>query len=123
MAIELRSLRQQAGLSQDALAQKLNFSRPQISRLETGEREIDLKVAEAWVEACGGRLVVLDIRRDEIALSLERLSGTDRDLVARLVDLMPLDPGYEVSLRALIEGWERTRRLDDCKENVKGRTR
>lgn len=49
----LRSMREQAGLSQRALAEKLRIHGTMVHRSETGDRRIDPVEFGAWCRACG----------------------------------------------------------------------
>lgn len=51
---ELIKLRLQAGLTQRDLSRKLKKAQPHISKVETGERYLDVIDFIAWVEAIDG---------------------------------------------------------------------
>lgn len=73
--LRLRRLREEAGLTQDELAERLGYSKgASISRIEKGVRDIPLRQAEAWVRACGAELALLPVGRE----------GEDDGLPARM---------------------------------------
>src|SRR5690348_2630580 len=51
----LRTIREERGLSQEALAQQLAVSQPYVSRTETGDRSVRIDEAMRWAIACGLR--------------------------------------------------------------------
>jgi transcriptional regulator with XRE-family HTH domain len=51
---ELRRIREAAGLSQRALAERLKVQPSWVAKVETGERRIDLVEFSWFVAACGG---------------------------------------------------------------------
>lgn len=55
--IALHELRDRAGVSQTALAERLATSRPNVSRIER-ETDIRLSTLERYVKALGGELVI-----------------------------------------------------------------
>ena len=49
----LRKLRQQAGLTQDGMAEKLGIGQSYVSKLERGENFVDVLLYVRWCEVCG----------------------------------------------------------------------
>ena len=49
----LRELREQAGLTQRDLAERVGRPQPWVRKSETGERRLDVTEFLAWSEACG----------------------------------------------------------------------
>lgn len=49
----LRELRDEAGLTQRALAQKVRKPQPWVHKSETGERRVDINEFLIWCMACG----------------------------------------------------------------------
>lgn len=49
----LRSMREQAGMTQRALAEKLKMHNSMVHRSEIGDRRIDPVEFAAWCRACG----------------------------------------------------------------------
>lgn len=49
----LRELREQAGLTQRDLAERVGRPQPWVHKSENGERRLDVSEFLAWAEACG----------------------------------------------------------------------
>ncbi len=58
----LKRIRQQAGLTQQALAAAVNLSRVQVARLENGTRQPSLAMAQRLATALGKSLSVFDTK-------------------------------------------------------------
>lgn len=56
--IELHSLREQRGVTQQALAEALKLSRPRVSTIEKSGEDLRLSTVQRYVEALGGRLEI-----------------------------------------------------------------
>ena len=54
---ELRAAREEAGLSQATLAERLNVDRTLVTKAEGGARRLDLIELRAWLNAIGADLV------------------------------------------------------------------
>lgn len=106
--IDLRGIRQAAGLTQDQLGTRLGISRAHVSRLETGAREIDLSVADEWLSACNYTLSVVPAG-DELVTQLGKLEPEDRELIRRLTAVLPLPAPHRATLAALIDVWAAVR--------------
>ncbi|MEW6343136.1 MAG: helix-turn-helix transcriptional regulator [Pseudomonadota bacterium] len=50
---QLRRMRRRAGLTQVQLSSLLGFSHSEISKIESGERYIDMPLYFRWCRACG----------------------------------------------------------------------
>lgn len=94
--INLKKLRLSAGKTQGEIAELLGIERSYLSRIERGERDIDLSLLERWLSACGFsfELVIaedsdLQIIRALSAL-LPRLSIDDRRTLIGLLDIWKL---------------------------------
>jgi transcriptional regulator with XRE-family HTH domain len=70
----LRQLREQAGLTQVELAQRLDTTQSFISKCESGDRRIDIVELQAFCEAMGTNLV-------RFAETFESQAPTDGPLV------------------------------------------
>lgn len=70
----IRQLRKSRSLNQDDLGKVLNLSRPQISNLERGRRNINLHQAKALADYFGVSLETLGLKTDEVEVNdlLER---------------------------------------------------
>jgi transcriptional regulator with XRE-family HTH domain len=98
----LRWAREQAGLSQGQVAQKLSVHRPTISQIESGERNVRIEemqqlaelygVDENWLvkgdEALEGQR---DPRIELAARELSKLKREDLDSILRLIQVLRSD--------------------------------
>lgn len=68
--IELHALRERRGVTQTALAEALNVSRPRVSRIENDGEDLRISTMERYVQALGGHLKVTAVfdDGDEVAL-------------------------------------------------------
>lgn len=68
--IELHALRERRGVTQTALAEVLNVSRPRVSRIENDGEDLRISTMERYVDALGGHLKVIAVfdDGDEVAL-------------------------------------------------------
>jgi predicted transcriptional regulator len=64
LEIALASLREARGLSQAAVAESMDTSRPNVARIEK-ELDVRLSTLERYVEALGGRLEIHAVFDDE----------------------------------------------------------
>jgi DNA-binding XRE family transcriptional regulator len=64
LAVSLAELRRRRGASQQALAEQLGVSQPNISRIE-GERDLRLSTLAGFIAGLGGRLEVHAVFDDE----------------------------------------------------------
>jgi transcriptional regulator with XRE-family HTH domain len=64
LQVRLRELRERRGATQDAVAEQLGTSRPNVSRIEA-EGDMRLTTLERYVRALGGRLEVRAVFDDE----------------------------------------------------------
>lgn len=58
LAMRLKKIREQAGLTQTELAKAVNISGPYVSLIEAGKRVPTLAVIEKWAETCGKKVSV-----------------------------------------------------------------
>jgi len=87
---KLRTLRREAGLSQRALAQKLDLSHQQIQKYERGDNALPLHRVKAFAAALGVSPAILafpEIDRKSVDSSLGL--SPDRAELLRLYDAMP----------------------------------
>ena len=68
----LRSMRTEAGITQDQLAERLGRAQTWVSKTELGERRIDLEELRQWSDALG-----VDVR-DLVAEWLDKLARPSR---------------------------------------------
>ncbi len=92
----LRRLRQDAGLTQIDLADRLNISQSYISKIERGFTRIPADEAIEWASACGfhGMLLFLngDTAAEDVVRRLESASPDVLDLFMKLSDALPHMP-------------------------------
>jgi transcriptional regulator with XRE-family HTH domain len=99
IAIRLRWAREQAGLSQGQIAQRMGVHRPTISQIEAGERNVRIDELERFAELYGvsrdwlvdGDKVLPGERDPRIQLAareLAKLKGTDLDAILRLIQVL-----------------------------------
>lgn len=100
----LRSLRQQAGLTQVRLAELLETSQSTVSHVERGGVTTS-DIVEQWVQACGGTLVAGTGADDALAAAIAQLGPEDRDYLARVAAALPGIPD-SVSKRAMVAALE-----------------
>lgn len=66
VGMRIKQLRKARSLNQDDLGNVLNLSRPQISNLENGRRNINLHQAKALADYFGVSLETLGLKTDEV---------------------------------------------------------
>lgn len=93
---QLVAARCRAGLSQVALASKLDLTPGAIGHYETSRRRVPISVAERWADACGHVLEVrvrpLAEERAAVEHVIDRflaLSDEDRVLCLRMIEDLP----------------------------------
>lgn len=93
LGAELRSVREEAGLSQDQLAAKLGLTRTQVSRIETGARSTGIDVVRRWYRECGYELDAAQVGTPEqatsLALAVAHLPEGQLDAVIAVVRAWP----------------------------------
>lgn len=89
--MKLRRARVEAGLTQAALAERLNCSKQMVTSVETGTRNPSLELLRGWASACGRRLEIhlppASEEPDEIGLLLTEATAEVRDVVRRILAL------------------------------------
>lgn len=99
MAMRLRWAREQAGLSQGQVAQRMGVHRPTISQIEAGERNVRIDELDQFAELYGvsrewlvdGDKVLPGERDPRIQLAareLGKLKGADLDAILRLIQVL-----------------------------------
>ena len=87
---KLRTLRREAGLSQRALAQKLDLSHQQIQKYERGDNALPLQRVKSFAAALGVSPTILAFPEiDRPASEAAVLLSPDRAELLRLYDTMP----------------------------------
>lgn len=80
---ELRAAREEAGLSQAALAQRLNVDRTVVTKAEGGGRRLDVIELRAWLGAIGSELVPFVARLEDRLLRNARPAQGKRPPIRR----------------------------------------
>jgi transcriptional regulator with XRE-family HTH domain len=99
IAARLRWAREQAGLSQGQVAQRMRVHRPTISQIEAGERNVRIDELDRFAELYGvsrdwlvdGDKVLPGERDPRIELAarkLGKLKGADLDAILRLIQVL-----------------------------------
>ena len=99
IAVRLRWAREQAGLSQGQVAQRMGVHRPTISQIEAGERNVRIEELDKFAELYGvsrewlvdGDKVLPGERDPRIQLAareLGKLKGADLDAILRLIQVL-----------------------------------
>lgn len=99
MAMRLRWAREQAGLSQGQVAEKMQMHRPTVSQIEGGERNVRVDELDRFAEIYGvsrewlldGDKVLAGERDPRIQLAareLGKLKGADLDAILRLIQVL-----------------------------------
>lgn len=88
--VVLRAMREDAGLSQTALAEKLGITKTTVANWECGKTCPDAVETWEWYQACGGNPVpyIMEWRHPARYSSKEEF---DTALLLRSVELMPVD--------------------------------
>lgn len=82
----LRELRLNAGISQQALGSRLGRPQSYVSKIENGERRVELHEVEEWARAAGKTMVWAFVEGDSTpASAIDPNSG----IVARVARLIP----------------------------------
>lgn len=93
LVAELKRMREAANLSQRQLAEQVGHSQGWVNKIETGQRKIDLSVADVWARACGRELQLhfFDRERERKAQPIyeaaQRLDDSRRDLAREFLEL------------------------------------
>jgi transcriptional regulator with XRE-family HTH domain len=104
LAARLKWAREQAGLSQGQVAQKLGVHRPTISQIEAGDRNVRIEelqkfadiygVEKAWLIDGDAALVgERDPRIELAARELRKLKRQDLDAILRLIQVLRSNEG------------------------------
>ncbi|MEN0066147.1 MAG: helix-turn-helix transcriptional regulator [Myxococcota bacterium] len=88
-ALHLKAMREEAGLSQAALAKEIGVSRSLVGLVETGRSGMSVENLLAWVEVCNGDLEqVIPYRGTGMASRIRRLPEDRQALLRELVELL-----------------------------------
>ena len=85
----LYDMRKAAGLTQMEVAERLHMDRSYYSRIERGERSVDVELLDAVAEMCGYRAQIVRIDRDDVTRMLDDLSAEELALMHRLARVLP----------------------------------
>ncbi|MBA2349210.1 MAG: XRE family transcriptional regulator [Solirubrobacterales bacterium] len=70
--IALHTLREQRGITQTAMAERLELSRPRVSTIEHAGEDLRLSTVDRYVTALGGRLELRVHFDDQAPVTIER---------------------------------------------------
>lgn len=103
----LKALRRSSGLTQAELAERLEIDRTTVTRIERGERRIDVSLLERWATVCGAHVSVAQVPAvSDLPRRVAALSAEDQDLVRAVLDaLSSLSPDNRAALRAVLGAW------------------
>jgi len=96
----LRELRLNAGISQQALGSRLGRPQSYVSKIENGERRVELHEVEEWARAAGKTMVWAFVDGDPAPAAADPNSG----IVARVARLLPhLNPSDLAHLQNTVD--------------------
>lgn len=104
LAARLKWAREQAGLSQGQVAQKLGVHRPTVSQIEAGDRNVRIDELDKFAKMYGvekswlldGDAALVGERDPRVALAareLRKLKREDLDTILRLIQVLRDDEG------------------------------
>jgi transcriptional regulator with XRE-family HTH domain len=100
-----RAVREEAGLSQAAIAPLVGLHQSSVSKVELGTRELSLREAEAWLHVCGYQIEAHRFGSEVV------LEESDRQLVDRVIAALPrLGAGERRTLEVLLAAWSEPQR-------------
>ncbi len=108
---KIRTLREQKGFSQEAMADKLSISRSAYSRIETGE-------TSGWVHHIEDICKELDIKPEELFLGPESLEQTNNDNASAVQNYTNKDTHITINQisEKLIEQYEK--RIEELTKRI-----
>lgn len=102
----LRQMREDAGLLQHQLAERLSTTKSTISKIEHGHMRASMEMAQAWALACGRSFIALGPEHDAALRAIGALTPDHAGIVLTLARLLPtLHPLRIEDLRAQIGIW------------------
>lgn len=108
-------MRRSARLTQAEVAAHLQLDRSYYSRMERGERPIDVELAEKVAILCGFRTLVVEPAHDRAATAIAALNSADLDLILRLAALLPtLHPLRRADFLLQLGSWEHSSLSEDA---------
>ncbi len=104
LLLELRRIREEAGLSQDAVAERLGVTREHVSRVERAKTQTNVDKAQQWADVCGFDLMLVPRDRPSarvVAAELEHATPEERGVLLRLSRLLPRldDRSRQIAIR------------------------
>lgn len=105
----LKQLREDAGLRQKDLADRIDTHESTISKIENGSQDPFLSLTERWVRACGRELSVLGPEHDEAIRAIGALSDDQAKLVLHAARVIPtLHQLRVLDLQAMLTTWSQS---------------
>lgn len=109
---KLKELRNNAGLSQQALGDTLGISKQEVSHIEVGRRKGKLSIIMSWVRICGGQMADIVVggegfmddaverlphmskeQLEAVAIAIGLIDGLEPDKLRQLVSALNLLSG------------------------------
>lgn len=101
--------RQKRALTQTDLAAGLGIHKSVLSRIERGERGLDIELAQSWARALGLELLLLYDAHLAIISFMAEMKTEDVELLRQLAGLIPrLNSSDRRTLWGLLEVWQRS---------------
>jgi transcriptional regulator with XRE-family HTH domain len=100
--IDLRQLREAAGVSQQAVAEHLQITRQAFSHIESGNRRLPAKYAEQIADFLGYKIVLVPKGLDELPMDNEQLQVSPKERFSLIRLLYREVPAGMLSTRALL---------------------
>ena len=121
-ALALRTMREEAELSQPVLAEKSGMSRSLIAAVETGRSGLSIENLLLWVDICGGDLEsVIPYEGTGLASRIRRLSPKRRALVVLLTETLEWSEDRLVEILTLfLESFRRVQHTDHADGPLRG---
>lgn len=112
----LRAIREGAGLTQAALAERLGSTPKRVANIEGGRRRASLDLIAQWAEACGRRFVIefptQPAADPDVRAACEALATAPADVRGVVARILSASVGASApsidTLRGLVDVWERT---------------
>ena len=104
----LKSLRNLIGISQSAMAARLCMDRSYYSRIERGDRPVDVELLAQVAAMADVRIAIIRPSDEGLMGELASLSDHDLAIVLRITHLLPtLAPLRKSDLETLIASWSK----------------
>lgn len=103
---QLKAIREEAGFTQEELADLIGVNRTQVSRIEKGTRSTGFALVQKWYRACGYELDAVQVGDPSESLSvIEALAGIADDDVADITRILVAWPRLSERAKGRIIGF------------------